>query len=617
MAFYRRWIGACIAGELIGIGTATAAAFAIATLVGEPQSLGSRLATLATFAAVGAVEGGALAAFQWRVLRTRLPRLRAGEWIAATVAVAVAGWLAGMTPSLFIDHDAAPQAEPGLWFVLAMAGVAGAGAGLCFGAAQWFVLRRHAERAARWIWIHVPAWALAMSAIFLGASIPTAQSSGWFITLSGAAGGVLGGIVLGAVTGLVAVRLRPWVDEDRWSLDGEVCAVTGANSGIGREVALGLARLGGTIVLLVRRPAEGERVRRSILAAHPHADVSVVACDLSDLRSIRRAADEILARWPKLGVLVHNAGAAFPQRTLTADGIEATLAIDAVGPFLLTSLLPRALEAGRARIVMLTGVSHRQGILDTDDLHFARRPYGLLEANNQAQQARWLFISELARRAPRLTAVAVHPGAVLTESQARLPLAGRAVIHTVARLAFVRPEVGAIPVLRLAAHPYIPEITGRFVERFRVQQDVADKELARRFWAACAAMTSSCRRCAMSLNISERRIDDVTVLTLAGRLVLDDGDAALRERVGALVGEGRSQIVLNVHDLTYMDSCGIGVLVDLYHSLRQRGGHLKLVCPSDRCRRVLALTHLLTVFDPYQSEDAALRSFGVPALTTV
>ena len=121
----------------------------------------------------------------------------------------------------------------------------------------------------------------------------------------------------------------------------------------------------------------------------------------------------------------------------------------------------------------------------------------------------------------------------------------------------------------------------------------------------------------MSLSISERRIDDVTVLTLAGRLVLDDGDATLRERVGALVRGGRTQIVLNVHDLTYMDSCGIGVLVDLYQRLRQRGGHLKLVCPSQRCRHVLALTHLLTVFDPYESEDAALRSFGFPVLTTV
>jgi hypothetical protein len=92
MSFYRRWIVACAAGELVGIGVATGAALAINALIGEPQSLGSRLVTLATFAAVGAVEGTALAAFQWRVLRARLPRLRAGEWVGVTVALAVAGW---------------------------------------------------------------------------------------------------------------------------------------------------------------------------------------------------------------------------------------------------------------------------------------------------------------------------------------------------------------------------------------------------------------------------------------------------------------------------------------------------------------------------------------------
>jgi len=122
---------------------------------------------------------------------------------------------------------------------------------------------------------------------------------------------------------------------------------------------------------------------------------------------------------------------------------------------------------------------------------------------------------------------------------------------------------------------------------------------------------------ASSMCITERREGDVTVLALAGRLVLDDGDAALRQRVGALITEGRNQIVLNVHDITYMDSCGIGVLVALYQTLRQRGGHLKLVCPSPRCRHVLALTHLLTVFDPYESEEEALRSFSVPPLTPV
>jgi hypothetical protein len=291
MSFYRRWIVACSAGELVGIGVATGAALPINTLIGEPRSPGSRLLTLTAFAAGGAVEGTALAGCQWHVLRTRLPRLRAAEWIGVTAALAVAGWIVGMAPSLFMsDEPTAAQREPSLMIVLLMAAIAGAGAGVCFGAAQWFVLRRHAERAARWIWIHVPAWALAMAAIFLGASLPTPEWSAWSIALTGVAGGALGGGLLGAVTGIVARDLQPWLDEQRWSLRGKVCAVTGANSGIGQEVSLGLARLGASILLLCRRPAEGERARRGILAAHPDADVFVVTCDLGNLASIRRAA---------------------------------------------------------------------------------------------------------------------------------------------------------------------------------------------------------------------------------------------------------------------------------------------------------------------------------------
>ena len=493
MRFYGRWIVACAAGELVGIGVATGAALAVTALIGEPQSLGSRLVTLAVFAAVGAVEGTALAGFQWRVLRARLPRLRAGEWVGVTVAVAVAGWIVGMTPSLFIEHEATAQEEPGLAIVLLVAAMAGAGAGVCFGAAQWFILRRHAERAGRWIWIHVPAWALAMSAIFLGASLPAAGSSGWFIALSGAAGGVVGGLTLGAITGLVARQLQPWVDEQRWSLQGKVCAVTGANSGIGQEIALGLARLGASVLLLCRRPAEGERVRQFILARQPGSSVSVVTCDLGNFGSIRRAAAEILAAWPRLDVLVHNAGATFPQRRITADGIEATLAVDVAGPFLLTALVRDRLERCRARVITLTGIYQRKGHVEVDDLHFARRPYDWLVANNQAQRGRWLFMSELAGRAPALVTAAVHPGAVLTGAHARLPRLVRALIHTLARPAFVRPEVGAIPVLRLAAHPDVRHLTGRYFNRCDLAPDVADAQAARAFWTACEDMTGESR----------------------------------------------------------------------------------------------------------------------------
>ena len=111
------------------------------------------------------------------------------------------------------------------------------------------------------------------------------------------------------------------------------------------------------------------------------------------------------------------------------------------------------------------------------------------------------------------------------------------------------------------------------------------------------------------MQVSERRIGDVTVLALAGRLVLEEGDLPLRQHVDALIAEGRIDLVLNLHDVTYMDSCGIGALVEEYKSLRRRGGNIKLLCPTERCRRVLAVTHLLSIFESFESEDAAVRSF--------
>jgi retinol dehydrogenase-12 len=334
----------------------------------------------------------------------------------------------------------------------------------------------------------VPAGALAMTAIFLGASLPAIEWSPWSIALTGVTGGLLGGILLGAVTGIVAQDLQPWVDEPRWSLRGKVCAVTGANSGIGQEVAFGLARLGASVLLLCRRSAEGERVRQLILATQPGADVSVVTCDVGSFASIRRVAAQIRAEWPRLDVLVHNAGATFPQRTKTVDGIEATLAVDVVGPFLLTTLLRDRHEVACGRVIMLTGIYQRRGQVDMNDLHFAHRTYDWLSANNQAQKARWLFVSELAHRAPTLMTAAVHPGAVLTGAQARLPRLVRALISSLARPAFVRPEVGAIPVLRLAALPQLGRVTGRFFDRCHLAPDVADAALAQEFWAVCEEM---------------------------------------------------------------------------------------------------------------------------------
>jgi anti-sigma B factor antagonist len=110
--------------------------------------------------------------------------------------------------------------------------------------------------------------------------------------------------------------------------------------------------------------------------------------------------------------------------------------------------------------------------------------------------------------------------------------------------------------------------------------------------------------------IQERRIGAVAILALRGRLVLDDGDVQLRERIDALVSRGDVRIVVDFTDLDYVDSAGIGVLIAKYLSVRRKGGQLKLLRLSMRAHHALEITHLLTVFETFDREEDAVNSFS-------
>ena len=112
------------------------------------------------------------------------------------------------------------------------------------------------------------------------------------------------------------------------------------------------------------------------------------------------------------------------------------------------------------------------------------------------------------------------------------------------------------------------------------------------------------------MTIAERSVGPVTILALSGRLVLDDGDALLRQRVDDLVARGQLKIIADLTALDYVDSAGIGVLIAKYLSLRRKGGDLKLLRLSLRTHHALEITHLLTVFEAFESEEEAVRSFG-------
>ena len=113
------------------------------------------------------------------------------------------------------------------------------------------------------------------------------------------------------------------------------------------------------------------------------------------------------------------------------------------------------------------------------------------------------------------------------------------------------------------------------------------------------------------MTITERRVGPVAILSLRGRLVLDDGDALLRQRVDDLVARGETMILADLTDLDYVDSAGIGVLIAKYLSVRRKGGDLKLLRLSSRTHHALEITHLLTVFETFETEEEAVRSFGV------
>ena len=273
------------------------------------------------------------------------------------------------------------------------------------------------------------------------------------------------------------------------AMDGRVCVVTGASGGIGKAAAAGLARLGATVAIVVRRPDAGREVISEIRRATPGADVHLVLADLSAQTQVRRAADEIRARFPRVDVLLNNAAVYTAKRRVTEDGIETQWAVNHLAPFLLTHLLLDRLKAGApARVVTVSSQAHRSVRIDWADPQMERR-YGGFSMYGRTKLANLLFTRELARRleGDGITANALHPGVVATS----LLLNGFPPIKLFRR--FLRtPEQGADTAVWLASSPEVDGVTGRyFIDRRPVEPSRAarDDESARRLWRWSEEMT--------------------------------------------------------------------------------------------------------------------------------
>lgn len=272
-------------------------------------------------------------------------------------------------------------------------------------------------------------------------------------------------------------------------MTGRVVLVTGATSGIGRATAAGLAALGAHVGIVGRDRDRAEAAASAIRAASPAAYVDAFVADLSAQVQVRRLAAEVLATYPRLHVLVNNVGGFWATRHVTADGLEHTLAVNHLAPFLLTRLLlPRLEESGQARIVTVASGAHTLGRIDFDDL-LGEHDYSGSRAYNQSKLANLLFTYELARRlgSSPVTANALHPGMVRTGFGAEDQQAAWKVVAPIVRPFLRRPARGALTSIYLAASPEVEGITGVYFADRRPKQSSPlsrDAALAARLWDA-------------------------------------------------------------------------------------------------------------------------------------
>ncbi len=276
-------------------------------------------------------------------------------------------------------------------------------------------------------------------------------------------------------------------------MNGKTVLITGATGGIGSATAMGLAAMGARLAIIGHDRERAESTAREISAVGGWP-TQVFVADLSSQSEVRRLADEVLQRLPRIDVLVNNVGGYWNTRHVTADGLERTFALNHLAPFLLTSLLiDRLARSAPARVVTVSSNTQALGRIDFDDLQ-GERSYSGARAYNQSKLANVVFTYELARKlhGTSVTANALHPGVVRTSFGADDP-------GTVQRLLtpFMRPFMkaaaqGAATSVHLASAPDLERVTGRYFANSKPRKSSKrsyDQAAAARLWQVSSDLT--------------------------------------------------------------------------------------------------------------------------------
>lgn len=269
----------------------------------------------------------------------------------------------------------------------------------------------------------------------------------------------------------------------------KICLVTGANSGIGKAAAKGLADLGATVILVCRNHTRGEKTLSELKEITGNKKLYLFLTDLSSQLSISDLVQNIKNKFHRLDVLINNAGACFSKRHITVDGIEATFAVNYLSRFVLTNfLLDLLLKSRNGRIINVSGESHRKGKINFEDPGFLKN-YSPLKAVSQTKLADILFTYELARKLKdkNITVNCLHPGFIKTNIIYNDPDASiiKKGFYRFSTLFSRSPEKGAETVIYLASSPEASNVSGHyFINKKSVESspESYDENLAKRLW---------------------------------------------------------------------------------------------------------------------------------------
>jgi retinol dehydrogenase 12 len=251
-------------------------------------------------------------------------------------------------------------------------------------------------------------------------------------------------------------------------MERPICLITGATEGVGKATATELARKGFKVILSARNAAKAQAASREITASTGNSDIDYIIADLRSLKQVRQLSETFRRRYPRLDVLINNAGTFAPARVLTEDGFETTHQVNYLSHFYLTHLLLGELgKSAQGRIVNLSSSVYPAGNFDAHNLQSERR-FSTFSAYSDSKLLMLLFTIELAERlrATRITANAVHPGVVRTAMMLKAPGIFRVAAYLALPFA-LSPQKGAATSVYLASAPEVASVSGRYFTRSR------------------------------------------------------------------------------------------------------------------------------------------------------